>query len=47
MRRVILQHDDSLYLAYAGRDAFAAPAGGHPGMHTQRQQRLVDDALQG
>jgi 2-oxoglutarate dehydrogenase E1 component len=47
MRRVVLQHDDSLYLAYAGRDAFAAPAGGHPGMHTQRQQRLVDDALQG
>jgi len=47
MRRVILRHDDSLYLAYAGRDAFAASAGGHPGMHIKRQQRLVEDALTG
>ena len=47
MRRVILRHDDSLYLAYAGRDAFAAPAGGFAAVHTIRQQRLVDDALLG
>jgi 2-oxoglutarate dehydrogenase E1 component len=47
MRRVILRHDDSLYLAYAGRDPFAAPAGGFAGAHTLRQQRLVDDALFG
>ncbi|MGE0622491.1 MAG: 2-oxoglutarate dehydrogenase E1 component [Pseudomonadales bacterium] len=47
MRRVILRHDDSLYLAYAGRDPFAAPAGGFAGAHTVRQQRLVDDALFG
>ncbi len=47
MRRVILQHDDSLYLAYAGREPFAAPAGGFAGAHTVRQQRLVEDALFG
>ncbi|MBX3706835.1 MAG: 2-oxoglutarate dehydrogenase E1 component [Pseudomonadales bacterium] len=47
MRRVILQHSDSLYLGYAGREPFAAPAGGHPGMHTLRQQRLVEEALSG
>jgi len=47
MRRVILKHDDSLYLAYAGRDPFAAPAGGFAAAHTLRQQRLVEDALFG
>jgi 2-oxoglutarate dehydrogenase E1 component len=47
MRRVILQHSETLYLGYAGREAFAAPAGGHPGMHTVRQQRLVEEALLG
>lgn len=47
MRRVILKHDDSLYLAYAGREPFAAPAGGFAGAHTLRQQRLVEDALFG
>jgi 2-oxoglutarate dehydrogenase E1 component len=47
MRRVILKHDDSLYLAYAGREAFAAPAGGFAGAHAVRQQRLVEDALFG
>jgi 2-oxoglutarate dehydrogenase E1 component len=47
MRRVILKHDDSLYLSYAGREPFAAPAGGHPGMHIQRQKRLVEEALVG
>jgi 2-oxoglutarate dehydrogenase E1 component len=47
MRRVILQHSEALYLGYAGREAFAAPAGGHPGLHTQRQQRLVEEALLG
>ena len=47
MRRVILKHDEELYLAYAGREAFAAPAGGYSGAHNLRQQRLVDDALFG
>lgn len=47
MRRVILKHDDMLYLAYAGREPFAAPAGGFAGAHILRQQRLVEDALFG
>ena len=47
MRRVILRHDESIYLSYAGREPFAAPAGGHPGMHIQRQNRLVEEALFG
>jgi 2-oxoglutarate dehydrogenase E1 component len=47
MRRVVLSHDDSIYLSYAGREPFAAPAGGHPGMHIQRQNRLVEEALFG
>jgi 2-oxoglutarate dehydrogenase E1 component len=47
MRRVILRHDESLYLGYAGREPFAAPAGGHPGMHILRQKRLVEEALFG
>jgi 2-oxoglutarate dehydrogenase E1 component len=47
MRRVILKHDDTLYLAYAGREPFAAPAGGFMGAHITRQQRLVEDALFG
>ena len=47
MRRVILRHNENLYLAYAGREPFAAPAGGHVGAHIQRQQLLVEDALFG
>ena len=47
MRRVVLKHDENLYLAYAGREAFAAPAGGYSGAHNLRQQRLVEDALFG
>jgi 2-oxoglutarate dehydrogenase E1 component len=47
MRRVVLKHDEDLYMAYAGREAFAAPAGGYSGAHNLRQQRLVEDALFG
>ncbi|MCZ6642202.1 MAG: 2-oxoglutarate dehydrogenase E1 component, partial [Gammaproteobacteria bacterium] len=47
MRRVVLRHDESLYMAYAGREALAAPAGGHAGMHSEQQHRLVEDALFG
>jgi len=47
MRRVIFEHAEDIYLAYAGRDAFAAPAGGSPAMHNLRQQRLVEEALTG
>ncbi|MFK7916412.1 MAG: 2-oxoglutarate dehydrogenase E1 component [Pseudomonadales bacterium] len=45
MRRVVLAHKEDLYLAYAGRPPFAAPAGGHAGTHTERQAQLVEDAL--
>jgi 2-oxoglutarate dehydrogenase E1 component len=47
MRRVILRHDEAIYLAYAGRDAFAATAAGHLQLHNVRQQRVVEDALFG
>ena len=47
MRRVILAHDENLYLVYTGRDAFAAPASGYASVHTENQQRLVHDALFG
>ena len=46
-RRVLQRHDPSLYLNYAGREAFAAPAAGYLHLHQQRQQRLVRDALFG
>ena len=45
MHAVLERHDPSLRLAYAGREAFAAPAGGYAGLHARRQHRLVHDAL--
>lgn len=47
MRRVIMKHNENIYLAYAGRPAFAAPASGHAHLHGVRQQRLVEEALFG
>ena len=47
MRRVLDVHDPSLVLAYAGREAFAAPAGGYAARHVERQRGLVRDALLG
>ena len=47
LRRVILAQDESLYLAYAGREAFAAPAVGYASIHNEQQQQLVQDALFG
>ena len=44
-RRVLQRHNPSLYLNYAGRDAFAAPAAGYLHMHNDRQRRLVQEAL--
>ncbi len=46
-RRVLLTCKDNLYLAYAGREASAAPASGHMSEHTEQQERLVLDALYG
>ena len=45
--RAIDNIDESIELEYAGRDAFAAPAGGYQVKHTSRQQQLVHDALHG
>ncbi len=47
LRRVVLTHNEALYLVYAGRDAFAAPAVGHASIHTEQQNQLVADALFG
>jgi 2-oxoglutarate dehydrogenase E1 component len=47
MRRVILRHGESLYLAYAGREASAAAAAGYMHRHLEEQARLVEDALYG
>ncbi len=47
MHRVLAGHDPKLALAYAGREAFAAPASGYAARHVERQRRLVHDALQG
>lgn len=47
LRRVILAHNEGLYLAYAGREAYAAPAVGYASIHTEQQQQLVQDALFG
>jgi 2-oxoglutarate dehydrogenase E1 component len=47
MRRVILRHDESLYLTYAGREASAAPAAGSMQRHLEEQNQLVEDALYG
>ena len=45
MRRVIYEHNPSLYLQYAGRDASAAPAAGYPALHLKQQQELINQAL--
>ena len=45
MLAVLERHDPNLTLAYAGREAFAAPAGGYVARHVERQRALVHDAL--
>lgn len=47
LRQVILAHNEALYLAYAGRDAFAAPAVGYASIHNEQQLQLIEDALFG
>ena len=47
LRRVILAKNEDLYLAYAGREAYAAPAVGYASIHNEQQQQLVQDALFG
>jgi len=46
MRRVLAEHKTkNLYLDYAGREASAAPACGHPSMHAEQQEKLLQDAF--
>lgn len=45
MRRVISAHDKALGLAYAGREASAAPACGYASMHAEQQEKLLQDAF--
>lgn len=47
MRHVVLEHDENLYLTYAGRGPHAAPAPGYPSLFNEQQRRLVSDALFG
>ena len=47
LRRVVLSHNEDLYLVYAGRDAYAAPAVGYASVHAEQQASLVHDALFG
>ena len=47
IREVLAGFASSIDLEYAGRDSFAATAGGYLQMHNDRQQRLVKDALFG
>ena len=47
MRQAIAAHEAFPNLEYAGRNSFAASAGGYTQMHNDRQQRLVRDALFG
>ncbi len=47
LRRSILAQNENLYLAYAGREAYAAPAVGYASVHNEQQAQLVHDALFG
>lgn len=47
IRNVLQQHIPQLPLDYVGREAFAAPAAGSPGLHIEQQQQLVQEALFG
>jgi len=47
LRHSILELDENLYLAYAGREAYAAPAVGYASVHNEQQKQLVHDALFG
>jgi 2-oxoglutarate dehydrogenase E1 component len=47
MRRVVVGHDDSLYLRFAGREASAAPAAGYMSLHVAQQEQLLAAALTG
>lgn len=45
MRRVINNHNASMYLEYAGRDASASPAAGYMALHLAQQEEVIKSAL--
>jgi 2-oxoglutarate dehydrogenase E1 component len=45
LRRSLGNHNRSLNLEYAGRDASAAPACGYASMHAEQQEKLLQDAF--
>jgi 2-oxoglutarate dehydrogenase E1 component len=45
MRRVISQHNQSLYLDYVGREASASPAAGYMALHVEQQTQFINEAL--
>ncbi len=45
MRRVINNHNASIYLEYAGRDASASPAAGYMALHLAQQEAVINTAL--
>ncbi|MCO8160780.1 2-oxoglutarate dehydrogenase E1 component [Pseudomonas sp. LJDD11] len=45
LRRSISNHNRSLVLEYAGRDASAAPACGYASKHAEQQEKLLQDAF--
>ena len=47
MLRALWAHKANLFLRYAGRDASASPAAGYMSAHTEQQQKLVADAIEG
>ncbi|WOJ94006.1 2-oxoglutarate dehydrogenase E1 component [Congregibacter variabilis] len=45
MRRVFASHNNNIYLAYAGREASAAPAAGYMALHLEQQEAFINQAL--
>lgn len=45
MRRTIARHKNYITLGHVAREASAAPAVGHMGMHQEQQQKVIDDAI--
>lgn len=47
MLKALWAHKPNLYLRYAGREASASPAAGYMSAHTEQQESLVRDAIEG
>jgi 2-oxoglutarate dehydrogenase E1 component len=45
LREVIKQHDENLYLEFAGREASAAPAAGYMALHLKQLEDFINQAI--